>query len=122
VAPLMAQGGGPDPVRATMIAILQQLNRAESMHEGRERDQSLALGDLERLLHRFWATERDSVRVPQVLGLLVRNGLVRAHVPATARAHHATTAAHAAGAHYYRITVAGKQFLVEALAKTDRIP
>ncbi|MGP8078256.1 MAG: hypothetical protein ACLQD8_01185 [Thermoplasmata archaeon] len=118
----MAPGDGPDPVRATMIAILQQLNRAESVHEGRERDQALALGDLERLLHRFWATDREAVRIPQVLGVLVRNGMVRAHAGGAARTHHATTAARSATDHYYRITVAGKQFLVEALAKTDRIP
>ncbi|MGB6500151.1 MAG: hypothetical protein WBG19_01945 [Thermoplasmata archaeon] len=116
----MAAGGAPDPVRATMLAILQQLNRAESMHEGRERDQALAYGDLERLLHGFWATERDEVHLPQVLGLLVRNGLVGAHKAVGPRAH-ATTAARSATAHYFRITVSGKQFLVEALAKTDRI-
>ncbi|HTP54521.1 MAG TPA: hypothetical protein VML94_06145 [Thermoplasmata archaeon] len=116
----MAPGDAPDPVRATMLAILQQLNRAESMHEGRERDQALALGDIERLLNRFWATEREAVRVPQVLGLLVRNGLVRAHATSGPRAH-ATSAARSPTAHYYRITVEGKQFLVEALAKTDRI-
>jgi len=116
----MISGNGQDPVRATMIAILQQLNRAESLHEGRERDQALALNDLQRILHRFWATDRDGVNLPQVLGLLVRNGLVQARLPTAAgsRGHPAPTAAGAR----YRITAPGKQFLVEALAKADRIP
>jgi hypothetical protein len=116
----MATGGAQDPVRATMLAVLQQLNRAESMHEGRERDQALAYGDLERLLHGFWATERPEVRLPQILGLLVRNGMVGAHRSTGPRAQ-ATTAARSATAHYFRITTTGKQFLIEALAKTDRI-
>lgn len=116
----MPPGDGRDPVRATMLAILQQLNRAESLHEGRERDQSLALADLERLLHRFWATDREQVRVAQVLGLLVHNGLVRAVVhPAPLPRAHAT--AHRPGTAQYRITPAGKQFLVAAQAKTERI-
>ena len=115
----MAPADARDPVRATMIAILQQLNRVESMHEGRERDQALGLADLERLLHRFWATDRESVRVPQVLGLLVHNGLVRihghaGHPPGGARGHAAPP--------HYRITVAGKQFLLEAVSSSNRIP
>ena len=114
----MAPAATPDPVRATMIAILQQLNRVKSMHEGRERDQALGLADLERLLHRFWATEREEVRLAQVLGLLVRNGLVRAHAPAPAPRGHPPARS---GTAHYRITVEGKQFLVETLAKADRI-
>lgn len=116
----MAPEPGPDPVRATMIAVLQQLNRVESMHEGREHDQALALGDLERLLYRFWALERGQAQLPQVVGLLVRNGLVRAHAPAGGRRPVLSTA-RSAGTHYYRITVEGKQFLVEALSRTNRI-
>lgn len=121
MVPPMAPHGGPDPIRATMIAILQQLNRAESMHEGREHDQALALDDLERLLHRFWATDRGQAHLPQVLGVLVRNGLVRAHAAGTARPH-GTAGARPVGTHTYRITVAGKQFLLEALASNNRIP
>jgi hypothetical protein len=110
----MAGADGRDPVRATMIAILQQLNRAESLHEGREHDQALELAELQRLLDRFWATDREPARIPQALGLLVRNGLVGARAPAVGARAHARTAR-------YRITASGKQFLVEALAKTDRI-
>lgn len=111
----MAPDDRPDPMRATLIAILQQLNRYESLHEGRERDQSLALADLERLLHRFWAIDQGATNVGHALGLLLRNGMVRAHaVPAPGARGHA--------APRYRITAAGKQFLVEALARAERIP
>ena len=106
----------PDPVRATFVAILQQLNRAESLHEGRVHDQTLALEELDRSLRRFWAIDEDRVKLPLALGLLVRNGMVRidgsdgaggrTRAPATAR---------------YRITTQGKQFLIEALQKADRI-
>jgi len=105
--------GDPDPVRATLVAILQQLNRAEVINEGRTRDQSLELKEVERLLARFWAVDRDQVKVPLALGLLVRNGLVEARL----------TDAGPTGARraQYSITAQGKAFLVDALAQTDRI-
>ena len=105
--------GDPDPVRATLVAILQQLNRAESINEGRTRDQALELPEVERLLDDFWAVHREQVKIPLALGLLVRNGLVEAKLdePGTTGARRAQ----------YRITAEGKAFLVEALAKTDRI-
>ncbi len=106
----------PDPIRATLVAILQQLNRAESIHEGRTGDQMLELPDLERLLHRFWAVENDHVKVPLALGLLVRNGLVEvvggSGYPGKAKAP---------GRVRYRITAEGKRFLVEAQERSDRI-
>lgn len=104
----------PDPIRATLVAILQQLNRVESINEGRTRDQSLELKEVERLLSRFWAVDRDQVKVPLALGLLVRNGLVDAHL----------TEAGPAGPRraQYSITTEGKAFLVNALEQTDRIP
>jgi hypothetical protein len=106
--------GEPDPVRATLVAILQQLNRVESINEGRTRDQALELKEVERLLARFWAVDREEVKVPLALGLLVRNGLVEAKMaevgPAGARRAQ------------YSITAEGKAFLVNALHQTDRIP
>jgi hypothetical protein len=102
-------------VRATLIAILQQLNRYESLHEGRERDQSLELADLERLLRRFWAVDQGTTNVGHALGLLLRNGMVRAHALPPSGGHgHASPR--------YRITAEGKQFLIEALARAERIP
>jgi hypothetical protein len=105
----MPPGTPPDPIRATLIAILQQLNRVESLHEGRPKDQSLEVADLERMLFRFWAIDQKRADVRHELGLLLRNGLVSG-----ARPHGHTTAR-------FKITAAGKQFLVEALARSERI-
>jgi hypothetical protein len=115
----MPTGDAPDPVRATLVAILQQLNRVESMHEGRERDQALELADLERLLSKFWAIEQESVKVSLALGLLVRNGMVE--VKGGGNYASSKTAPKAAAKAHYRITAGGKQFLVENLQKSDRI-
>ncbi len=102
----------PDPIRATLVAILQQLNRAESVNEGKARDQALELAEMERLLGRFWAVDRGRVKVPHALGLLVRNGLVEARMETTA----------AGPRPQYRITAEGKAFLVDTLDQSDRIP
>jgi hypothetical protein len=115
----MPPGDGPDPVRATLIAILQQLNRVESIHEGRARDQALSLSDLERLLTKFWAIEQELVKVPLALGLLVRNGMVE--VQSSVGLGSAPRVAKGASKAHYRITAGGKQFLVENLEKSDRI-
>ncbi|HYA57153.1 MAG TPA: hypothetical protein VEH57_01635 [Thermoplasmata archaeon] len=112
----MPTGEAPDPVRATLVAILQQLNRVESIHEGRAKDQALELADIERMLDRFWAIERGGVKVPLALGLLVRNRLVEVH-SGSDYPRRATPSGRAR----YRITAEGKRFLVEALEKTDRI-
>ncbi len=112
----MSPGDRPDPVRATFIAILQQLNRAESVNEGQEEMTTLPLAELERNLRRFWAVDEEVVKVPQALGLLVRNGLVRAEVARSSPFERAASP----GARY-GITPQGKQFLVEAVRQTDRI-
>jgi len=112
----MGLGEPADPVRATFVAILQQLNRAESLHEGRDHDQALALDDLARTLRHFWAVDEKRVKLPLALGLLVHNGLVRAEVSGGAPGRSRTPASAR-----YRITPQGKQFLVEALHKGDRI-
>jgi hypothetical protein len=108
-----------DPVRATLVAILQQLNRAESINEGKTRDQALELPDLERILSDFWAVSKDSVKVPLALGLLVRNGMVEAlaagNFPATGRGARPPPRAR------YKITAAGKQFLVDVQQQSERI-
>ena len=103
----------PDPIRATLVAILQQLNRVEVMYEGQARDQSLELKEVERLLARFWAVDREQVKVPLALGLLVRNGLVEARLT--------DLGAGAGRRAQYSITAQGKAFLVDAMAQTDRI-
>ena len=106
----------PDPVRATLVAVLQQLNRVESMHEGQTHDQTLELPDIERLLHRFWAVEEDHVKIPLVLGLLVRNGLVEALGGASYPAKGG-----APSRVRYHITAEGKRFLVDSVQDSDRI-
>ena len=112
----MPPGEPADPVRATFVAILQQLNRAESIHEGRDHDQALALEDLNRSLRRFWAVDEKRVTLPLALGLLLRNGLVRAETGASS-----SPAARHEAVRRYRITSEGKQFLIEALERSDRI-
>ncbi len=112
----MQAGDRPDPVRATFIAILQQLNRAESVNEGQEEMTTLPLVDLERNLRKFWAVDEEVVKLPQALGLLVRNGLVRAELPKPS-----TPDRSARPGARYGITAQGKQFLVEAVRQADRI-
>jgi hypothetical protein len=105
-----------DPLRATLIAVLQQLNRVESIHEGNEDRQTLELREVERLLSDFWAVKHDQVKVPFALGLLVRNGMVDAR-PGTPGPGAARTRPPAE----YRITTEGKRFLVESAQQADRI-
>ena len=106
----------PDPIRATLVAILQQLNRVESINEGRARDQSLELKEVERLLEDFWAVHRNQVKVPLALGLLVRNGLVEGRLSPRSPAEPAGPPVA-----LYRITPEGKAFLVDNQKNTDRI-
>jgi len=105
-----------DPVRATLIAILQQLNRVESMHEGHEHRQTLELHEIERLLSDFWAIKHDQVKVPLALGLLVRNGMVDARAGDAGPGRPKTPVPAE-----YRITTEGKRFLVESSTQADRI-
>jgi hypothetical protein len=107
----------PDPVRSTLVAILQQLNRAESMNEGRTREQTLELVEIERLLAHFWAVEHEQVKVPLALGLLVRNHLVDAKVAGDRKPNEPSP-----GRAVYQITADGKAFLVETQRSNDRIP
>jgi hypothetical protein len=113
---MAAEDEQPDPVRATLIAILQQLNRVESMHEGQEQRQTLELRDIQRLLSDFWAIKHDQVKVPLALGLLVRNGMVDAQAgdPTPARSKPLAPAS-------YRITTEGKRFLIDSSHQSDRI-
>jgi hypothetical protein len=112
----MATGEPTDPLRATFVAILQQLNRAESIHEGRDHDQALYLDELDRSLRRFWALDEKKVKLPLALGLLVRNRLVQAEVGARPQPH-----GRSGVGPRYRITAEGKQFLIAALQNAERI-
>jgi hypothetical protein len=112
----MVTGERSDPVRSTLVAILRELNRAEEVHEGQAFDQVLELAEIERLLARFWAVEREEVKVPLALGLLVRNGLVEVRDGSTFPPRGRETPRVR-----YHITTEGKKFLVEALERSDRI-
>jgi hypothetical protein len=111
----MPDSDQPDPVRVTLVAVLQQLNRAESMHEGTADKQALELPMLERLLADLASVRHDEVKVPVVLGLLLRNGLVRAELPPRSAGTKSRPRPR------YRITAQGKQFLIEAVHSGDRI-
>lgn len=105
-----------DPVRATLLAILKQLNHAESAHEGQVAEQALELAELERRLADFWAVDQGAVTVSLALGLLLRNGLVTTQARGEFSWQRQRTARQ-----LYQITTEGKKFLVETLKNTDRI-
>ena len=113
----MSSPSSPDPVRATLLAILQQLNQAESTNEGKTAEQALELGELDTRLQDFWAVNRGSVKVSLALGLLVRNGMVGVQTsPSYSWQRQRGVAAR------YQITAEGKKFLVQTQEKSERIP
>ena len=106
----------PDPVRATLLAILKQLNQAETVHEGKSAEQSLELLEIERRLSDFWAVDEGKIKVSLALGLLLRNGLVSPRKEGDfswQRQRSAETR--------FQITADGKKFLVESIKTNDRI-
>ncbi|MCI4368554.1 MAG: hypothetical protein L3K09_03195 [Thermoplasmata archaeon] len=111
--PRPAQG---DPNRATLLAILKQLNHAASVHEGDPEEQALELKEIEGLLTDFWAVKQGSVKVALALGLLLRNGLVEAQKPSSYSFQRQR-----ASTHRYLITAPGKRFLAESIEDSDRI-
>ena len=108
--------GSPDPIRSTFVAILKQLNQAESRHEGKQAEQALELGEVERRLADFWAVRDGAVQVRFALGLLLRNGLVTAHQ----RSDYSWQRQRAVRMRY-QITASGKQFLRDAIERSDRV-
>lgn len=107
----------PDPVRATFVAILGQLNRAEVRNEGEAPDQSLELPEIERRLADFWAVKNGQVRVPFALGLLLKNRFVQA----TPGGKEYSWQRQRLSVMRYQITSSGKEFLVDAIQTSDRI-
>lgn len=110
------EAAAADPVRATLIAILKQLNQAEAIHEGKAPDQALELPEIERRLSDFWAVDQGSVKVSLALGLLLRNGLVAAQ----GRGDFSWQRQRSSG-QLYQITTDGKKFLFESLRANERI-
>lgn len=105
-----------DPIRATLLAILRQLNQAESVHEGKAAEQAMELPELERRLSDFWAVDQGAVKISLALGLLLRNGLVAAQGQGEFSWQRQRNARQ-----LYQITAEGKKFLVETIKTTDRI-
>jgi DNA-binding PadR family transcriptional regulator len=113
----MTPGTQQDPVRATLVAILQQLNQVVEVNAHNVKEQSLELDEIEQRLSDFWAVTKGTVKVPLALGLLLRNGLVQAQNDATYSWQRQRGVAAR-----YQITTEGKRFLVQVLEKSDRIP
>ncbi len=105
-----------DPVRATLVEILRQLNQAESMHEGKSAEQALELPEIQDRLHDFWGVTKGQVKIQLAVGLLLRNGLVAVQ----AAGDYSWQRQRAAG-HRYAITAEGKKFLISANQTSDRI-
>ncbi|HZY92928.1 MAG TPA: hypothetical protein VFG07_09210 [Thermoplasmata archaeon] len=113
---LARESASTDPVRATLVAILKQLNQAESVHEGKAAEQAMELPELERRLSDFWAVDEGTVKVALALGLLLRNGLVAAQGQGDFSWQRQRSARQ-----LYQITAEGKKFLVETIKTNDRI-
>lgn len=111
-----ASGTAQDPVRASLVAILRQLNQADAAHEGTPGEQAMELPELERRLSDFWAIEQGSIKVSLALGLLLRNGLVQVMAPGDYSWERQRSTRHC-----YKITPEGKKFLVGAIENSDRI-
>jgi hypothetical protein len=92
------------------------LNRAETQNPERESDRALELPELERRLSDFWAVQSGSFRVAQAVGLLLMNGMVAADADPEYSWQRQRTVAQR-----YRITPAGKQFLLDNLEQADRV-
>jgi hypothetical protein len=105
-----------DPTRATFLAILRQLNRAETENNSDTPEQALELPELERRLADFWAIEEGAAKVPQALGLLLMNGLVAAEGDSEYSWQRQRTVSQR-----YQITSEGKKFLLDNIEKTGRI-
>jgi hypothetical protein len=105
-----------DPVRATLLAILKQLNQADSQQSGTVTIPALELSELELRLRDFWAVGDGSVTVSLAVGLLLRNGLV-----ASLSDQEFSWQRGRDVAQRYNITPDGKKFLVDSLGKSERI-
>jgi DNA-binding PadR family transcriptional regulator len=112
----MVSPAAPDPVRSTLLAILKQLNQADRVHEGKTEEQALELSEIEERLSDFTPVQRGKVKVALALGLLLRNGLVRAQGNGSY-----SWQRQRAARQLYQITPEGKKFLVDALQATDRV-
>ena len=108
------RGEPTDPTWAALVEILRLLNQAESFHDDREK--GLELNEIETMTLEHWSVQKGGARIPQVVGLLVRNRMVD-HVNGTVRSW---TRQRDFGPHY-RINGEGKLFLAKYLEETQRL-
>lgn len=105
-----------DPVRATILAILKQLNQADVQNTGTMEQPALELAELETRLKEFWAVGDGSVKVALAVGLLLRNGLVETRADKDYSWQRGRTISQR-----YSITAEGKRFLVDSIEQSGRI-
>jgi hypothetical protein len=105
-----------DPIRATLLAVLRQLNQTEAHHEGSEQDQALELAEIESRLSDFWAVKQGKIKIPLAVGLLLRNKMVETRADAKESWQRQRSVQQR-----YQITVEGKRFLTESLTTETRI-
>ena len=108
--------GRQDPIRATLLAVLRQLNQSEAHHEGHEQDQAMELAEIENRLSDFWAVKQGKIKIPLAVGLLLRNRMVETRADAKESWQRQRQVQQR-----YQITVEGKRFLTEALTSESRI-
>ncbi len=111
-----ATDGRSDPIRATLLAVLRQLNQTEAHHEGNEQDQALELAEIEARLSDFWAVKQGKIKIPLAVGLLLRNKMVETRADSKESWQRQRTVQQR-----YQITVEGKRFLTEAVTSESRI-
>jgi len=100
-----------DPVRITLLAILEELDHPRTAHRTRATEPALELSEIEERLSDVPPVRRGSVPVALALGLLVRSGLVHA------RGVGVSSWTPQRSAHQlYQITPEGRKYLVEGLA------
>ena len=105
-----------DPIRATLLAILRQLNAADAQGGRELEDPALELAELESRLKEFPPVGSGSVKVALAVGLLLRNGLVETRADSGYSWQRGRDVAHR-----YQITSEGKRFLVDSITTSQRI-
>ncbi|MDE1820556.1 MAG: hypothetical protein KGJ23_09220 [Euryarchaeota archaeon] len=108
------RGEPADPTRAALVEVLRLLNQAESFHD--EREKGLELDEISTMTLEHWSVQKAGVKVPVIVGLLVRNRMVD-HVGGTVRSW---TRQRDFGPHY-RINGEGKLFLAKFLEDSQRL-
>lgn len=111
---VVPRGEPNDPLRASLLEVLRQLNAAESYADERER--GMELDEIIAVTSEHWTVHKAGVKIPQTVGLLLRNRMVD-YVNVTGRSW---TRQRDFGPHY-RINGAGKLFLAKWVEESQRV-